>query len=66
MTRHCVIGDYTLVLTFQLDHQTDYHDDVIVVSTVYCLYDPDFCYGMGAPLYMAPLSTRASNPATYL
>ena len=66
MTHHCVIGDYTLVLTFQLDHQTDYHDDVIVVSTVHCLGDPDFWYGMKATLHMAPLSTRASNPAMYL
>ena len=34
MTNHCVIGDYTLVLTFQFDHKTDHFDDVLVVSSL--------------------------------
>ena len=34
MTHHCVIGDHTLLLTFQVDNQEEYFDDVFVVSTV--------------------------------
>ena len=54
MTNHCVIGDHTLLLTFQVYNQENYCDDVFVVSTVLIfrliiVMGPDVCNRRGVP-----------------
>ena len=34
MTQHCVIGDSTIFMVFQLDSQIEQPDNVLVVSTM--------------------------------